>query len=470
MNIRKTVHCALVALVCVSAHAAAGDELSDHPGDYSHAIPLALSGKNAVLQVRLPREVYLHSRSAMLDDLRVFDANGKALPYALVAPATQSQPARLKFPLKIFQVGMAPGDKHDTTNDMEVKTTTDGATVSVITRNGVRGRAATPAALVLDTGSAAGATGPIFDRLVFALPDGVTNYEAQVQLDVSDDQQRWETIGYASLSWLANSNRDTLTSNRIDFDPRAFRYARLSWRQGAPIAFSSIVAEAQGPTVPVAAFESVTLKPGQGRFPSDLVYEAPVAIPVQGLNLVFAEHNIVMPALLGQYIELAKPHRSAARLLFVPRVQATFFQISQDGRERSSGDISIGEAHAQSWVLRPQEPMLARPDLKLSWNAASMVFMAGGAAPYTLRFGRPNAIPGQRPLSHVAPGFTAAELQALEHAVPGAMMLNAGQPGEAHDGASARWRLAALWSVLLLGVGVLGFMAWRLFAQMKEPG
>lgn len=472
MNNLNTTRCALIALACACSHAMAQAPASDSPGDYSHAIALTVSGKNAVVQVRLPQGVYLRSRSAALNDLRVFDANGKALPYALVQPGAQAQASRRQFPLKMFAVGMAAGDRPGIRNDMEVKTTAGGTTVSVTTRNGAPGQAATQASLVLDTGAAANGAGPVYDRLIFTLPEGVTNYAAQVQLDVSDDQQRWETVGYASLSWLANSSRDTLTSNRMEFAPRAFRYARLSWRQGAPIQFASIMAEAQVAAGPAPAMESVTLKARQGRIATDLVYDAPIAIPVERMNLVFAEHNIVMPALLGHYIEMANRNGTPAPPLFAPRLHATFFKISQDGRERISGDISVDEVHAQSWVMRLQESAAtpARPDMKLSWTPALMIFMAGGAAPYTLHVGRPNATSGQRPLSQVAPGFTAHELQGLEYAAPGALVENTMRPAGAPGAERERWRLAALWAVLLLGVAVLGFMAWRLFAQMKEPG
>lgn len=468
MNMSMTTRTTLAVLAFAGAPAFAQAPASDKPGDYTHAIALTVSGKNAVVQVRLPQGVYLNARSAALDDLRVFDANGKPLPYALVQPAAQSQSSKRQYPMKIFPVGIAPGDKRDVRNDMEVKTSADGSMISVTTRHLVTDQSIQHGALVLDAGPLPGAEGKAIDTLVFTLPEGLTNYEAQVQLDVSDDQRRWETVGYASLSWLANSNRDTLTNNRMEFDPRAFRYARLSWRQGAPIQFAAIVAETQVSSETAPAQDSVTLKPHPGSFVNDLVYNAAAAIPVRRMNLQFAEQNVVMPALLGHYLDQLGPK---PQVLFQPRLHATFFKISQGGRQRSSGEIGLNEVHANAWVVRPLEPNVAKPDMKLSWTPASMVFMAGGAAPYTLRFGRPDARPGRREVSQVAPGFTAAELQGLEQALPGTMVVNAVQAGAgaaAPSQSSGRGRLAALWGVLLLGVGVLGFMVWRLSTQMKS--
>ncbi len=76
---------------------------SDTAVDYSHAVALTVSGKNAVVQMRLPQAVYLHARSADLRDLRVFDASGTALPFALIQPDSQSGASRRDLPVKVFQ-------------------------------------------------------------------------------------------------------------------------------------------------------------------------------------------------------------------------------------------------------------------------------------------------------------------------------------------------------------------------------
>lgn len=455
--------CRATVLVFICANAQA----SDTPADYSYAMPLTVSAKNAVVQLRLPKEVYLHARSAALDDVRIFDASGKALPYALVQPVVQTQASRREIPVKLFPVGISAGDTRDVRNDVEIRTSPDGAVISITTRHRSPEQPAqsSTGALVLDVGRTDAAIG----ALVFTLPEGVDNYEGQVQLEVSDDLRRWDTVGYASLSWLQNRERDTLRNNRMEFDARAFRYARLSWRQGKPVQFASIVAEVPETMAVPQALDSVTVKPRAGLFADDLVYDAAIAIPVRRMQLVFAEQNIVLPAQVGTYIEpLNLKGTKASAPSFVPRLQATFFKISQNGQPRSSGELDLPDLHAQAWVLRPLEATSARPEMKLSWAPMAMVFMASGAAPYTLHVGRDGAKPGQREVAQVAPGFTPAELQALEQAVPGALNQSSAVPAQTDGHESARLRIFALWGALLLGVGVLGYMAWRLLSQMKE--
>ena len=460
---------AMLALACGAA--GAQTPAPDNAASYSHAIPLTVSGKNPVVQLRLPPAVYLNARSATLDDLRIFDAAGTTLPFALLQPAAQSQASRRQLPVKIFPVGLAPGDTRDFRNDVEVKTSADGSVTSISMHHVASDKAMPEAtgALVLDIGSA---RVPI-DALVFTLPDGLSNYQAQVELEVSDDLRMWETAGYASLSWLANSNRDTLSNNRMEFGARAFRYARLSWRQGKPLQFAAIVAESQVSTELAAAQDSISLKPQAGRFGNDIAYNTALALPVNSLSLRFAGQNVVMPALVGQYVELPNAQgASGTRWEFSPRMQATFFQINQDGKQRSSGDLAVDQVHASNWVIRPQAAVADKPELRLSWTPATLVFLGSGAPPYTLRVGREHAKPMQRDVALVAPGFSAAELQGLEQAVPGTLQASAMHDTSASDaqaaGHAARGRMLALWGVLLLGVGVLGFMAWKLVAQMKK--
>ncbi|MES2019564.1 MAG: DUF3999 family protein [Pseudomonadota bacterium] len=462
-------HLIMLALTC--GPAGAQTPAPDLPANYSHAIALTVSGKNAMVQLRLPPAAYLNAHSASLDDLRVFDARGAALPFALLHPATEAKDSRRQFAVKLFPVGVAEGDTRDVRNDVDIKLAPDGSVTSISSRHAA---ASAPAAdghagLILDFGSE---RTPV-DALVFTLPDGVTNYQAQVALEVSDDLQRWETVGYANLAWLANRERDTLTSNRMEFGARTMRYGRLYWPQGNARPFAAIMAESRASADVAPAQDSIVLPPHAGRFPNDLAYDAPIGLPVSRLGLNFSATNVVMPALVGHYIELPTTKGSSAtRWEFSPRLQTTVFQITQDGKQRGSRDIELDEVHATSWVIRAPDARARQPALRLAWTPQTLVFLGSGAPPYTLHVGRDKARSMQRAIDLVAPGFSGAELQGLEQAVAGPVKASGPDGREAsaalEAGRAAHQRVLILWAMLLLGVGVLGFMAWKLVAQMKK--
>lgn len=465
---------AAAALLLLAPAAASGESIStatpDHKGLYSHAIPLAVSGRNAVVQLRLPPAVYLHAASADLHDLRVFEGGGRAVPFALTAPPAYAQVQRRELPAAIFPVHAEAGGPamH---SDLEIRTSADGAVTAIISRQGGAQKNAELSSLVLDFGRPEGK--PAIDALVFTLPPGVANYQAQVQLEVSDDLRTWDSAGYASLSWLSNSAQQTLTSNRMEFPPRAFRYGRLTWRSGAPLQFASVVAQAPASSASIPARDSISLKPAAGRFQHDLVYNAALAIPVERISLSFGAGNVLMPAQIGHYVQLpALKGKQNTRWEFRPQLQATFFQMLQDGQQRRSGDVLLGGAHAAQWVLRPESPPATPPSMTLSWTPATMVFMASGTPPYSLHVGRHDAPPGVRDLREVAPGFSATELAGLEQAVAGTVQVRSAPqaaPAAAEEAArSAKLRKSLLWGVLLLGVAVLAVMVSKMWGQLRD--
>jgi hypothetical protein len=409
------------------------------------------------------------ARSAQLDDLRIFDATGKALPFALLPPDAPARVSARALPAAIFPVHTDdPAISHD---NVEIRTSSGGSITAMSTRTSGGAKREVLSALVLDFGLDA-ARQPI-DALVFT-PPTAGNYEARVSLEVSDDLRHWDTLGYANLSWLSNDARQNLISNRMEFPARTFRYARVIWREGKPIRFAAVHAHAPVTQAAQAPHERITVQARRGRFAEDLVYEVAPAIPVERIGLSFAPGNVVMPAMLGHYQEQT-PARGqlGSSWKFIPRLQATFYQFVQNGVERHAGEITLPGIHAAHWVLRPQAPPPSAPAMTVSWRPATLVFMASGNAPYTLHIGHAHAPPVRRSASDVAPGLTQAELRALEHATLGDVRVQARpvMPSPAQAGQKPPLsRKLVLWGVLLLGVAVLSAMAWKLAAQMKGGG
>ena len=322
---------------------------------------------------------------------------------------------------------------------------------------------------MLDVGKVGGAV----DALAFTLPAGRSSYHAQVELEVSDDLRAWDSMGFSNLSWLVNSEGRALVSNRIEFAPRAFRYARLTWQAGAPVLFATIVAESPTETRLASAMESITITPAPGKFKDDMFYATPIAIPARRVNLQFGERSAVLPGVLGHTVELpAVKGTTTTRWDFRPRLEATFFQFIQGGVERRSGDIIVDGVHASNWVARASGLTHVQPSLRLSWTPDTLVFMAATPGPYSLNFGRAGATPAQLGMAQVAPGFSDEELQAVEQAVAGPLKVVSVQAFDESNaqaaGTAARNRMLMLWGVLLLGVAVLGVMAWKLIGQMKR--
>jgi hypothetical protein len=466
MKISTSPYKRLAALAaCLLALQAAGAQPSDAPRDYTHSMPLTVGGKQGVAALRLPQAVYLHARSAALADVRVFDAAGARVAFALHTPPPEPRSERRILPVRIFPLKSSRPRGAADAFDLDIRTGADGALLSVKTRPATGAGAAQEAltGLVLDLSHSQGeAERPLIDALRFTLPTGVAAYSAQVWLETSDDLRAWQTVGAADLQWLVNADGQTLASDRLEFEPRSFRYARLSWRKGEPLLFAALAAETVRPGAG-PALDSLLLQPQPGPQAGDLVYRSALALPVERAGLEFAEANAVLPAALGEY--RARPAERGGRE-FHPHLRATFYQIQQQGQTRRSGDLALPVTHSAQWVLRPQGETDLKPALRLSWQPATLVFLASGREPYTLAFGRDGAAPAQLALSQVAPGFSAQELARLEPAAAGPLQANAAPPDDGNWFGAPR-RVLILWAVLLAGVAVLAAMGWRLARQMR---
>jgi len=463
---------AVVAAALMMSFTGAAANPGDAPTDYSHILPLSVGANQAVVQLRVPRDVYLNARSPELDDLRVFDAAGRSMPFALVdlaPPAVVNRPAT---PVAVFPVHGPARDAGRVHDSLQIRTGTDGAVISVT------GPSRTVndelVSIVLDLRAAAraaqvDAAAPV-GSLALSLPPGTGSYNAWVALDVSDDLQSWHELAEAAVSWLVNEQGASVQKHRIEFAPRPFRYARIRWLDGKPIAFSAIHAEYVVERPTPRHQETIVLQASAGGEGRDLMYTVPVAVPARSLGLVFKGQNIVMPVQAGQYQAIRKREAGGRTSLQLQSlVNATFYQMVQDGRHRASGDIEIPVTHASQWVVRPHTKVSERPDLRLGWTPASMVFVAGGMPPYSLAFGRTGVRSAYVGLPQVAPGFSARELALLEAAKPGDLIRQqlSGKTADDVAASASGSQRGWLWALLVGGVVALAAMAWHLFRQLK---
>ena len=444
------------ALVASTAHA------TDTAASYSHALPLQLSGKQAVVQLRLPPDVYLHARSANLADLRVFDSAGTPQPFALSETTAPQQQRSVESPCKVFPI-FVPARAAGRIDDLQVRLSRDGTVVSVSPHPGTaQGDASVLAGLVLDLGELP--SGATVSSLTLAPPPEARNYSAALIVEASNDLQDWQPLSETTVSWLVNGRGDSVSSNRITFPAQSFRYARVRWADGNPAEFAAVTAQVSQVRDTPQQWDTVTLPPRRAGVGQDLIYTAPVAVPAERVGVVLRGQNVVLPVMIGRYAQ-----RTANVTDFVPITSATFYHLNQDGNARVAGDVALPETHLAQWVLRPKAGVSDPPDLRLRWRPATLVFVAGGTPPYVLAFGRSGAASTQLSLAQVAPGFGLQDLARLETARTGQLVeRHADAPAADEGAATAKRTIWWLWALLLCGVSALAWMAWRLVTQLKH--
>lgn len=443
------------ALVASSAHAA------DTAADYSHALPLQVSGKQSVVQLRLPPDVYLHAHSANLADLRVFDSVGAPQSFALSETTSPRQQRSVESPCKVFPI-FVPGRAQGRVDDLQVRLSRDGTVVSVSPHPGAaQGDANVLAGLVFDLGELA--SGATVSSLTLTPPPDVRNYSAALIVEASNDLQDWQPLAETTVSWLVNGRGESVSSNRITFPAQRFRYARVRWADGNPAEFAAVTAQVSQVQDTPQQWDTVTLPARRAGTGQDLIYTAPIAVPAERVGAVLRGQNIVLPVTIGRYVQ-----RTANVTDFLPLASATFYHLNQDGHARVAGDVELPETHLAQWVLRPKGAVSDPPDLRLRWRPATLVFVAGGTPPYVLAFGRTGVTSTRLPLDQVAPGFGVQDLARLETARTGQLVEQHADAADGAPAATAQRRVLWLWALLLCGVGALAWMAWRLVSQLKQ--
>jgi hypothetical protein len=149
---------------------------------------------------------------------------------------------------------------------------------------------------------------------------------------------------------------------------------------------------------------------------------------------------------------------------------AVVYRLRHDGQEVTSPEIAVRGGGERYWLLRVDQRGggvgAGMPVLNIGWVPQKLVFAARGAGPFQLAYGSREAKTASYPIHALIPGYkTDSELKVKAAALGEQVTL----AGPARLRAPLDYRKWALWATLILGVSVLGWMAYRLSRQIAEP-
>lgn len=434
---------------------------AEKPSDYATGIKLNLPGKEAFYRVELPPAVHAQARSD-LADVRVFNANGETMPYALGAWRNADhapQPSTFYktpwFPLKEVGPGGLAG--------LDIKIEQNSAGKIIALKTAMENSTATSTKIIayifdassLDKDSQA---------LLLDWPSTATGYNLQATLEASDDLKSWHELISAPLLEM-NFAGQKLTQKRIAFARGHYKYLRLSADQALPALSSAQLESAANIEAAAMAQRWLHITATAGEKDGEYVFDSGANLSVTGLVVQLPQNNTVAPLELLVRERRDAPWRSL--------MHTTSYRLTRDGREISSPRLDIRTKNARFWMLR-LDPRAGNtgpgmPRLTLGWTPRQLVFVARGDAPFTLAFGRRDAKSAQLPLASLLPGYVAGAETALPSATLGTARALGGKSAST-ELVTMHWKQWILWSVLLLGVAFLAWMAKGLMAQVKpEP-
>lgn len=429
-------------------------------GVFAVQVPLALEGAGPWYRLPLPLDLQMHARHADLRDLRVFDAAGVAMPYAVVRAAAREVQAEERTPVRIFPLrgaaqDAAPGPA------IRLHIGADGTLLEVGQGGAEQPSVGMRRGWLLDLSAAQGGRG----TLMLDWQSAVEGFQ-RFSIEGSNDLKSWSPLGGGQIARLS-FNGEQIDQREVELGTRRHRYLRLLWESPleAPL-LTGVQLRSTQTTLQEAPFVWSGSLTAQRDKNGDYLLTLPVALPLQRLRVELPQANTLAP------LEVAGRHAiDEPRAPWVMQARAILFRLPQNGSETVHNELELpGRALRQlRFRVDARGGGLGADTLTLhaGLTANEIIFLARGSAPYLLALGDEHSVAADLPVTTLVPGYSrqsdhvgsAYPLAAQPPVVAGTSMPKS---------AAADWKRTLLWTVLLGGVGLLVMMTLHLVRKPRE--
>lgn len=436
--------------------------LAAEPQPYRFAAPIEILQPAPFVELPLPVAAYAHAAQPDLRDLRIVDATGERVPFALRDPRPAAAPGERRREATLFP--LPPRPTGNATWPSPVEVTVDGDRIRV--RRSAAGTLAAESrespGWLIDLGELDKAD-PAPRRLLLRW-SGPAEFSAAYALETSPDLRAWRGAPGGQVMSLQSAH-GALAQPVVGLPEAAGRFVRLTWLDPASaplLTGAASAADTPGRLAVGAADEQVVAgspaPPGREPEPrGSLHFDLGGRLPLIDVELRFASGTRVAPVRLQGRVRVEDPWRELG--------SGVFYRIERDGQA----------THAPAWLL-PAEVRFIRavPDeraaaldpketqLVVHARLASLVLASSGRPPLRLLAGSADAPAGALPLATLVPQLD-QEQKRFGQARLGSFA-EAPEVARAAERAvtDARLRLGLLWTVLVVGVVALALLVWRL--------
>jgi Protein of unknown function (DUF3999) len=452
-------------LICSAVLLAAVASAADEPA-FRYAAPITVSSPGAFVQLPLPAAAYGRSASANLADLRIVDASGERVPFAVLVPRqAEAQTTEQQRDATLYPLPAKPAADGTWAAPIEVAIEGDRINVKRLAAGTTTASVTPSAGWVFDLGERQrDEPAPQSLRLAWS---GPAEFSAAFRFETSDNLRDWRGGGSGQLMSLA-SPAGPLTQPTVPLGAKPGRFVRLVWADAATapqLSAAQVIAAQHGSKVldaPAIIVASPSAEPAGKTAPDAtaqraLHFDLGGTLPITQIDLRWTSGTLVAPVRLQARDDANAPWRELGA--------AVFYRLERGTNVASSPPFAVTTQTRYLRVLPdPRAAALdaAQTQLVVQAPLASLVFAAQGQPPYTLQAGARVTAPSALPLSSLVPALD-KERERFGSATLGQWSeVSAVARAEQAQQQRAALRPWLLWSVLLAGVAVLGFMVWRL--------
>ncbi|MDQ6640725.1 MAG: DUF3999 domain-containing protein [Pseudomonadota bacterium] len=458
-----------LALFTVLVAAAARAE----PEPFRYQAPIAIDAAAPFVQIALPPAAYGHAEQDDLRDLRIVDARGERVPFAVLPPLSTVQLSEQVRDASLYPLParLAAGAVWPSPVDVVV----EGDRISVRRHGGEKSAAAAPresAGWLIDSGETKRGDPP--PRSLRLRWSGPAEFSAAYRIETSSDLRQWRPGGSGQVMALQSSS-GTLAQPVVGLAEAPGRFVRLVWADpgAAPALIGATVLVDERQRVAVDSTRELSFAASAepaGASPADpaakraLHFDLGGVMPLVDVELRFDAGTHVAPVRLQGRARADQAWRDLG--------SGVFYRIERAGDVGSAPAIALPVA-VRYLRLVPDERAAALDGvgarLVVHASLASLVFAAQGEPPFRLLAGSRDAPAGALPVSAVVPQLD-SERPHFGHATLGAFTVDeAAERASEQASRQARLRPWLLWAVLIVGVAGLGALVWRLARTGPAP-
>lgn len=415
--------------------------------DFARGLVLDASDQSVVQRLTVPDDVYEWVTRSDLGDLRVFNRDQEEMPYNVRRPQRlEEYSAWLKLPL--FSLPQrADGGVADPRLRVEV-----GESGAIINYSGGAPGENPAGAFLIDTSALTFIPAEL--KLHWQGAES-GDFMGRIRIDSSDDLDSWKSLVDGATVARLVSREQSVHLDRIELPPRKARYLRITRLEGSePILIDQVEARHRRAEMPQRRWRSLAGVATDGGWE----FSSGGWFPVDRLGLSDAGgSNFLVTAQLFSRVD-AKAH-------WRDRGERTFYRSTVAGQAVVSEPLAIDDGD-RYWRLEFEGTGINSPVLKVGWLPDEVVFVKQGAAPYVLAYGQADVLARQWPLSDVLRqlngGSGPVPLARIPFAVPGDPQMLGGSDRLVAAPEPVDWQTVILWAVLVLGVLLVGTLAYRL--------
>lgn len=436
--------------------------------DFAVGYYLEVENGGPMYVLQLPEDVYRNVRRSDLGDIRVFNGAGEAVPHSLRPVHVDQQTVGSKDAVPFFPYDQSSLAVNRADLSLHVTRNSSGTIVDIVPPPD----SATPgiSGYLLDLSEAQ----PVTRELEFFWRDKRESSIYTVSIQQSNDLVYWTSlVGRATLADLRYAGQ-RIERRTVQLPYKPMRYLRLTWQEnGPPLELTAVTGYSR---IVTSRQERQWLELYDGMLQTEdetvtIDFHTDYHLPASAAQLRFPETNSIA--------RVALQSRINDKAGWITRCEQVFYSLTLDGTGLQNEPCTFSPTSDPIWRLAVSEDGAGlrsgnrMPNLRLGWIPSELVFLGRGAPPFLLAFGSGRLEQGAKN-NDSDMIFQALRTESgsriTSRAVLGKRITLGGKAALQPPTPARPWKKWLLWTVLVLGVGLLAVMARNLLGEMKKEG